>query len=120
MTKITKVAFSVYPVTDMRRSREFYEKTLGLNPGDDFGGKWQEYDINGTTFAISDMISEYIKPGTQSSVNFEVQDLKSICEELKNKNVKFKMDKIMESPVCWMVTVADPDGNRVVIHKRKS
>jgi predicted enzyme related to lactoylglutathione lyase len=25
----------------------------------------------------------------------------------------------MESPVCWMATVADPDGNRVVIHKRK-
>lgn len=27
---ITSIAFTVYPVTDMARSRSFYEKVLGL------------------------------------------------------------------------------------------
>jgi predicted enzyme related to lactoylglutathione lyase len=119
MEKIKKVAFSVYPVKDIARSREFYEKTLGLKPCDDFDGKWQEYDIGGTTFAISDMITEFVKPGTQSAVSFEVGDLKSVCLDLKNKKVKFTMDEIMEAPVCSMQFILDPDGNTIGLHQCK-
>jgi predicted enzyme related to lactoylglutathione lyase len=25
----------------------------------------------------------------------------------------------METPVCWMAQFRDPDGNKLVIHKRK-
>jgi predicted enzyme related to lactoylglutathione lyase len=119
MEKFKRVAFSVYPVKDMRRSREFYEKTLGLESGDDFDGKWQEYDIGGTTFAISDAITEFVKPGTQSAVSLEVRDLKSVCAELKNKKVKFTMEEIMETPVCWMQFIVDPDGNTIGLHQCK-
>lgn len=62
-----KVAFTCYPVTDMKRARSFYEGLLGLQPGDNFQDAWQEYDFGGTTFAISSMIVEFAKPGTQGS-----------------------------------------------------
>lgn len=42
---ITSIAFTVYPVRDMARSRRFYEEILGLNVGDAFGDQWVEYDV---------------------------------------------------------------------------
>ncbi len=103
----------------MARSRAFYEGLLGLVPGDDFQGAWQEYDVGGTTFAISSMIVEFVKPGTQGSVAFEVGDLKSLVQDLKAKGVQFNSDEIMESPVCWMAFARDPDGNTVSLHQLK-
>lgn len=103
----------------MKKAREFYESTLGLLPGDDFDGKWTEYDLGGTTFAISDAINEFVKPGTQCAVSFEVEDIKKACAELKSKNVKFTMNEIMETPVCWMQFVLDPDGNTIGLHQCK-
>ena len=38
--------------------------------------------------------------------------------KLKQRGVKFDMEK-METPVCWMAQFRDPDGNKLVIHKRK-
>jgi len=50
---ITSIAFTVYPVTDMARSRSFYEKVLGLTVSHNFRDDWVEYDIGGSTFAIT-------------------------------------------------------------------
>jgi predicted enzyme related to lactoylglutathione lyase len=101
----------------MARSRKFYEGTVGLRASDDFEGQWQEYDFGGTTFAISTMISQWVKPGSQGSVAFEVADLKGLVEELRAKGVKFTMDEIMETPVCWMAFFLDPDGNSISLHQ---
>ena len=114
-----KVAFTCYPATDMARSRAFYEGVLGLKPGEDFQGKWQEYDFGGTTFAITSMIVEFVKPGTQGSVAFETADLKSLVKELKSKNVPFNSEEIMETPVCFMAWIRDPDGNTISLHQSK-
>ena len=38
--------------------------------------------------------------------------------KLKERGVTFDMEK-METPVCWMAQFRDPDGNKLVIHKRK-
>jgi catechol 2,3-dioxygenase-like lactoylglutathione lyase family enzyme len=119
MSQIQKVAFSLYPVKDMARAREFYEEILGLEAGESFEGKWQEYDIGGTCFAISNSILDFVKPGTQQAVAFEVQDIKSFVEELKSKGVTFKMDDIMDTPVCHMAFIQDPDGNGISIHQLK-
>jgi predicted enzyme related to lactoylglutathione lyase len=116
--EIKKVAFTCYPVTDMVRSREFFEKTLGLRPGDNFRDEWQEYDFGGTTFAISTMISQWIKPGSQSSVTFEVDNLKVTVETLKQRKVLFPQE-IIETPVCTIAFIRDPDGNGISLHQVK-
>ena len=38
--------------------------------------------------------------------------------KLKERGVTFDMEKT-ETPVCWMAQFRDPDGNKLVIHKRK-
>jgi catechol 2,3-dioxygenase-like lactoylglutathione lyase family enzyme len=114
-----RVGFTVYPVQDMKRARAFYEGVLGLEPTDNFEGAWQEYDFGGTCFAISSMIAEFVKPGTQGSVAFEVSDLPGLVKGLREKGAKFTDDKLMDTPVCQMAFVLDPDGNTISLHQLK-
>ena len=114
---INSIAFTVYPVSNVPRSRQFYEGVLGLNVGHNFDNRWVEYDIAGQTFAISDMMQDS-KPGAPGAgIGFEVDDLDQTLAELKKSNVKFLME-VFPTPVCRMAVIADPDGNGIVIHKR--
>ncbi len=45
-------------------------------------------------------------------------DFNEAIATLKRNNVKFRMEP-METPVCHMAMVFDPDGNTLCIHKRK-
>ncbi|HEX6562796.1 MAG TPA: VOC family protein [Chthoniobacterales bacterium] len=119
--QIAEVAFIGYPVTDAERAREFYEGVLGLSPSRTFGGGdsvWIEYDLGATTFAISNMAKENWKPSPDGAiVAFEVVDFDAAITELKAKKIPFEHEP-METPVCWMAVIADPDGNKLTVHKR--
>ena len=120
--QIAEIAFIGYPVTDVDRARGFYEGVLGLSPSRTFGGGdrlWIEYDLGPTTFAISNMAMENWKPSPDGpNVAFEVVDFDAAIAELKAKQISFELD--METPVCWMALIADPDGNKLTVHKRHS
>src|SRR5260370_28004227 len=63
---VTEIAFSVYPVTDLKRARAFYEGTLGLKPGMVYEGEgvgWIEYEIGPGVVAIG-AGSENFKPSS--------------------------------------------------------
>ena len=49
---------------------------------------------------------------------FEVDDIDATIAKLKERGVTFDFDKT-ETPVCWMAQFRDPDGNKLVVHKRK-
>jgi len=119
--KIVELAFSGYPVTDIKPARAFYEGVLKLEPTRIFGdsdAQWIEYDLGTSTFAISNMSKEDWKPSSDGpAVAFEVDDFDSSVTELRASNVKF-VHEPFESPVCRMAIVADPDGNSIVINKR--
>ena len=114
---ITSIAFTVYPVSDMMRSRTFYEKVLGLAAGETFGNKWAEYDVGGSTFALTTTDMGH-PPGAKGAVvAFEVEDLDAFVKALKEQSVAFVTD-VFETPVCRMTVIEDPDGNHITIHKR--
>ena len=50
---ITSIAFMVYPVAQMERARAFYEHVLGLHVSHLYREVWVEYDLGGSTFAIT-------------------------------------------------------------------
>ena len=112
---IKEIAFVVYAVTDIARSREFYEKTLGLKVGETFGDGWIEYDVGGMAFGIS---NNFPVSGPQESVAFEVDDLNAEVARLKAAGVVFKTE-VAEFPPCRMALISDPDGNTICIHQRK-
>ena len=115
---ITELAFVATPITDMNRARAFYEGVLGLKPTHDFNGQWIEYTIPEGTFAITNIEADW-KPSSQgTAVGFEVDDLEATMQTLKAAGTPLVMD-VIETPVCRMAIVADPDGNHVTLHKRK-
>jgi len=75
--QVTEIAFSVYPVTDIKRARAFYEGTLGLTPGLAYEGDgigWIEYEIGPGVVAIGAGF-EHLKPSSMGgSVGLEVDD----------------------------------------------
>jgi len=117
-----KVAFTMYPVTDMARAKAFYEETLGLPPAKDLAdGKWIEFDLpQGGCLALTTMI-QGVAPSSEAggSLAFEVEDVHALSETLKSKGVKFKMD-VFESPVCHMAVVLDSEGNAFMLHQLKN
>jgi len=116
---IKEVAFVAIAVTDKERARKFYQETLGLKPTiTAMEGAWVEYDLGGTTIGVG--CHPDWKPSRDgTSVAFEVDDIDAMIAKLKKAGVEFEMEKF-ESPVCWMAVVHDPDGNRLLVHKRKS
>lgn len=115
---ITSIAFTAYPVSDMARSRDFYEKVLGLAPGVICNDRWMEYELGDGTFAIT-TVDLGNPPGTKGGlVAFEVTDLDAFVQRLKDQGVPIVRD-ILDTPVCRLAVIEDPDGNHVTIHKRK-
>ena len=117
---VNEIAFSVYPVTDMERAREFYEGLLGLTATMDHKleeGHWVEYDIGPGTLALG--LVPGMEPSREGcSVALEVDDFDQAVEQLQKAEVEFNFGPY-ETPVCHMAFVRDPDGNSIGIHKRK-
>jgi predicted enzyme related to lactoylglutathione lyase len=118
---LKKVAFTMYPVIDIKRAREFYENILKLTPGSTTSdGSWVEYDLpGGGCFAITSFIKE-LKPSASAggTIAFEVDNLHQLVADLKKKNVKIALD-IFESPVCEMAVILDSEGNSLTLHQLK-
>jgi predicted enzyme related to lactoylglutathione lyase len=115
---IKEMAFVAIAVSDAERARKFYQETLELKPArNQMGGAWVEYDLGETTIGVG------CHPAWQPSrdgttVAFEVDDIDATIEKLKSRGVAFDIPKT-ETPVCWMAQFRDPDGNKLVVHKRK-
>jgi predicted enzyme related to lactoylglutathione lyase len=123
MLKVSEIAFSCYPVTDMARARNFYEGVLGLKPtmlvGEAGGMQWTEYDIASGTLSLGAGAPDWKPTESGCSVGLEVEDFDAAIAHLKANGVKFKMEPF-PTPVCHMAFIYDPEGNLLCIHKRKA
>ena len=118
--KVQKIGFVGIPVTDMKRARAFYEGVLDLQVGEEMmDGDWIEYDIGGDTLAITTAAEGQWMPSDQGTcAALEVEDFDAAINKLKVAVIRFAVEP-METPVCHLAIVQDPDGNKVCIHKLK-
>ncbi len=122
MIKITAVSYVGYPVTDLARARRFYENVLGLKPGDTWlegdDKGWVEYDIGSGTLAIGNGAPQWKPSSDGPSAALEVEDFDAAVAHLREHGVRFVLEPL-ETPVCRMAVIADPDGNSILAHKRR-
>ena len=114
---ITSIAFTVYPVSDMARARAFYEHVLGLHVSANYRDVWLEYDVGGSTFAITTTDMGHIPGAKGGVVAFEVSDLDLFINKMKERAVSF-VTEIFDTPVCRMAVIEDQDNNHITLHKR--
>jgi len=120
--KVIEIAFTGYPVTDLKQARHFYEEILNLKPTMVFGDDKTahvEYDIGPGTLAISNMAPDWKPSPGGGCAGLEVDDFEATVKHLREKRVKI-VNGPFETPVCHMAIISDPDGNSVAIHKRKA
>jgi predicted enzyme related to lactoylglutathione lyase len=117
-----KVAFTMYPVTDVARARNFYEGTLGLvagSVGNQGEGWWIEYDLQGGgCLALTNFTGDTPSDTAGGTIALEVEDLDRLMADLKEKGVRFKSD-VIHSPVCRMAVCLDSEGNSILLHQLK-
>jgi predicted enzyme related to lactoylglutathione lyase len=122
--QITEIAFTGYSVTDMKRAKSFYEGVLGLKKSRGFGQldgeeQWVEYDIGAGCLALISGGGKDWPPSTAgTAAALEVDDFEGYVSKMRANNVKI-IHEPRESPICWMIVLADPDGNWLVLHQRK-
>lgn len=123
--KVTEIAFTGYSVTNMKRAKGFYEGVLGLQKSRGFGqldgdDQWVEYDLGAGCLALIGGGGKDWPPATAgTAAALEVDNFDACVATLTAANVKVVFPP-REAPTCRMVVVADPDGNWVVLHQRKS
>jgi predicted enzyme related to lactoylglutathione lyase len=115
-----KVAFTMYPVTDVPRARAFYEQTLGLSPGL-AGGQgdmhWIEYDLpGGGCLAITNVGEGVPSAAAGGTIAFEVEDLDALMRDLTAKGISFS-GSVIKGPHCRMAVCLDSEGNSIVLHQ---
>ena len=104
----------------MARARNFYEGVLGLKPNAPVKSPdvhWIEYDIGPGTLGIGSS-PRWLPSSDGPSVALEVEDFEAAVATLREHSVPIIIGP-METPVCHMATVQDPDGNKLTLHKRK-
>lgn len=113
------IDFVMYSTRNMRRTRAFYQKMFGLKRGDEWGSFWSEFDTSPVTLCLD-------APGTKReqlwqgppTVAFGVADIHAAIAQCRRRKVKILIEPV-ETTVCWMAFIADPDGNRICLHQRK-
>jgi predicted enzyme related to lactoylglutathione lyase len=115
--KARAVDFVSYNVTDMARSEPFYREVLGLEVETPWGGPGKRFpEFNVGTVTVS--LTQLPQLPMQGMLALAVDDCKGAVEELRGKGVKVVMETL-ETGVCFMAIVADPDGNQILLHQRK-
>jgi predicted enzyme related to lactoylglutathione lyase len=120
---IKGIAFTGYPVRDMKKARAFYEGLLGMAPSDEFGpitdeSVFIEYNIGTSTLSLGNM--EGWKPSRDGvTAALEVDNFDELFAILKEKGVEVVMEPQV-FPSCKMGIVRDPDGNQVTLHQKNA
>lgn len=116
--KVNAIAFVGIPVTEMKRARDFYEGVLGLQPDPEMTGEsWTEYPIGDGTLALACIGEQWLPSKQGTSAALEVNNLEDAIARLEQRKISY--DEV-DSPVCRMAVIEDPDGNKLVIHKLKT
>ena len=110
-----KVGAVILLVSNMEKSIKFYSETLEL-PIKTRSKDWTEFFNKDTVLALhpAPKKKSFLRVGSGTLVGFEVSDLNSTVEKLKQKRVKF-FKKPKEEPFGKHAIVQDPDGHLISI-----
>ncbi len=116
--RVTGIDLTGYMTTNVPRALDFYRDALGMEPTkiypDDAGAEFTLAD--GATFGLWNP-RDTMPFAKSQSVMLAVDDFPAALAHITSRGIPIIMQN--ESPVCFMAMIADPDGNQVIVHKRK-
>ncbi len=115
---VERTDFVSVPVTDLERSTQFYEETLGLVRTPGVVG-WPEFETGNVSLYLvdpSNIGQPFTGPHT-AHIALRVPDVAEARRELEGKGVEFA-GETLDTGVCHMAFFTDPDGNDLMLHSR--
>ena len=119
MIGVERVDYVRVPVRDIEQAKRFYGELLGLrqnpnSPSDD----WIEYEAGNVTLAVmTPETHDYeFAPLPPATIALRVADVAAAKAALEAAGVQ--VNEMWDSGLCKGAGVSDPDGNRILLHRR--
>jgi predicted enzyme related to lactoylglutathione lyase len=113
--------FVMYNTKDIAKTRAFYRKLFGFKRGHEWNGFWSEFATEPLTFCLNGKSSsrdpQWDWHGAPC-IALAVDDVPAAIAQCRRHHVTVLIEPV-ETRVCWMAWIADPDGNRICLHSRK-
>ncbi len=116
--RVTGLDFVSYPTQDLERSKTFYSEVIGLRMLTPPGDAWPEFDLgDGSVLALiePEKIGQPFSP-VLSGIALHVENVETATEEMRARGIT--IHHAMDSGVCKMTFLSDPDGNALILHHR--
>jgi catechol 2,3-dioxygenase-like lactoylglutathione lyase family enzyme len=118
-TEVQHADFAMIVTRDKERALSFYEETLGLPRQPNAHDEWPEVETGNLTLSVVDYRQigrEEFAPNT-GAVALRVPDVAATRSRLESEGVEFR-GETLDSGVCHLAVLTDPDGNRLFVHRR--
>ena len=115
---ITGIDLTAYLVKDPDRAIAFYRDVLGMEPTEiDEQGRGAEFTLaDGSTFGV--WRPDGVENPHGGAIMFAVEDIKAAIATFRERGASISEPD--ETPACHMAFGADPEGNQIIIHQRKT
>lgn len=117
MKKVTGIGGVFFKCKDPKAINEWYKTHLGLNTGP-YGASFEWLESDGKTkgmtqwSAFSDT-TKYFEPSNKEfMINYRVENLEALIEELKKENVTI-VDQMETYDYGKFIHILDPEGNKI-------
>jgi predicted enzyme related to lactoylglutathione lyase len=119
---VRAVDFVMYCAEDARKLRAWYQRLFGLKRGEEWNEFWSEFDTEPVSLCINGPSrsgqAKWEWTG-DAAIALAVDDIHRAAAVCRKRKVKMLLGPV-ETRVCWMLFIQDPDGNRVILHQRKN
>lgn len=119
MIDVERTDFMGILVTERERALRFYGETLGLRRNELAHEEWPEFETGNLTISVvtPEQIGRTEFTPTTMPLALRVPDVHEARRKLEEAGVEF-LGETLDSGVCHMAIFSDPDGNRLMLHRR--
>jgi predicted enzyme related to lactoylglutathione lyase len=119
---IRAVDFVMYCAGHPKKTRAWYQKIFGFSPGEEWNEFWSEFATEPVTFCLNGPNKarrEEMDWDGAPAIAFAVEDIHEAAVVCRKQKIPILRGPV-ETSVCWMLFIADPEQNRIVLHQRKN
>lgn len=112
----------MYCARESKSMRRWYQNLFGLKRGEEWNEYWSEFATEPVALCINgpnrtkDAKWDWSGPPAIALAVTDIHAAAATCRKRKVRIIKGPV----ETSVCWMLFIEDPEGNRLVLHQRKN
>jgi catechol 2,3-dioxygenase-like lactoylglutathione lyase family enzyme len=117
--QVERTDFATVVTQDKERALQFYGETLGLRRNANAHEEWPEFETGNLTLSVVhyEQLGRTEFTPSISPIALRVPDVQEARSKLEEAGVEFR-GETLDSGVCHLAVFSDPDGNRLIIHRR--